>query len=167
MPYKVYKTPNPQQPFDTSHPYEKGIDDLLLTFNYPSAEENSVSRIVTVPWKEYVSINGGWKITACQLFQHVYGWRSFVFDPAKDKIYEFREALVSARSAGERFLRAGITGLLFGAEKKGIISRALHDPETFTRLSSDNASLADWYHFAETPEELLAELHKKCALILP
>src|SRR3989344_4272509 len=134
MDYKLYKTPDPLKRLDTSIPYKKSISDLLLKFNYPPTTENSISRIVTVPWKEYTTVNGGWKIAACQFYQGFQGWRTFV--PESDKvIYDFREAIVPLRDAGKRLLKAGLKGLLLGAEEKRVVYHPVQDKNNFMGLS--------------------------------
>ena len=160
MDYKLYKTPNSANRLDTSIPYEKSIADLLLTFDHPTQRHNRVVRVVTVanPASET-----GWSPVASQLFQDGQSWRAFVLSDSK--LYEFRAAKVSIRSAGERFLKAGLTGLLLGAEKSGFVSQVIgEDYFPQNGLSPSSADPDDWYHFTGTAENILEELQKKCAL---
>jgi hypothetical protein len=163
MNYKIYKTPNLRNRLDTSLRYESNIANLLLTFDSSTNAKEGISRVVTCPAKN----ESGFNIVACQTFTRRNGHAAYVHIPETERLYIFREAVFPIRNAGKRFLKAGLKGLIMGAEEKGIVC----SPVTSYEYDLFDASLQyvpndDRYHFTGTAEKILEELQKKCTLIL-
>ncbi len=166
MDCKIYKTPNPFNRRDTSLRYEKSIANLLLNFdrevNAPGAREG-LGKIVTSP----ADNESGFNIVACQSFTRAKGCAAYVFIPKTEQLYLFREAVYPIRDAGKRFLKAGLKGLIFGAEGKGVVCRSITDKDdNYSDVYMQDVLQDDWYHFTGTAEMILEELQKKCIFIL-
>src|SRR3989344_9398933 len=159
--YKIYKTPNPYNRLDTSLPYEKGITDLLLTFDDTIHTREGLTKIVTVPARNKIGFN----IVACQSFDRMAGGAAYVLLPETERLYRFQEAILPIRDLGKRLLTAGLKGLLIGAEEKGIACQAItEDDQSWMAVCGQNISQENWYHFTGTSEKILEELQKKSKL---
>ena len=163
MDCKLYKTPNPFNRMDTSLRYEKSIANLLLTFDYDVNAREGLSKIVPPP----ADNEPGFNIVACQSFTRAKGCAAYVFIPETEKLYLFREAVYPIRDAGKRFLKAGLKGLIFGAEGKGVVCRSITDKDdNYSDVYLQDVLQEDWYHFTGTAEMILEELQKKCVFIM-
>lgn len=163
MDYKLYKTPNPFNRMDTSLRYEKSIANLLLDFDYNVNVAEGLSKIVTSP----ADNEPGFNIVACQSFTRAKGRATYVLIPETEQLYLFREAVFPIRDAGKRFLKAGLKGLIFGAEGKGAVCRSITDKDDYySDVYLQNVLQDDWYHFTGTAQMILEELQKKCVFIM-
>src|SRR3989344_1513533 len=170
MDYKIYKTPDPKQRTDTSMPYDKSIADLLLTFDDSSNLSEGVHKIVTVPAQNEIGFN----VAACQAFLRGLGPAAYVFLRDQEGLYQFRQAILPIRNAGKSFVKAGLKGLLHGAEETGIVEkrfdvRGRKERDEYERellkLCLNNKPIDDWYHFTGTAQKILTGLQQKCALL--
>ena len=170
MDYKIYKIPDPAHFTDTSQPFNKSIADLLLAFDYTPKAKEGISKMVTVP----ADNEAGYKVVACQSFFREVGNAAYVFLPGTECIYRFQEAILPIRNKTKCFLKAGFKGLIFGAEETGLLERRFDkcsdEIDAFEgellKLSIQNISQDDWYHFTGTAENILEKLRKRCALAL-
>ncbi len=163
MDYKLYKTPNPFNRKDTSLRCENSIANLLLNFDYDVNAREGISKIVTSP----ADNEPGFNIVACQSLTRAKGSAAYVFIPEIKQLYLFREAVYPIRDAGKRFLKAGLKGLIFGVEGKGVVCRPItNQDDNYSDVYLRNVLQDDWYHFTGTAQMILEELQKKCVIVL-
>ena len=151
--HRVYKMPGPQTSLEQAELLNKSIDDILLTFEkYPLQidKEVYIPKVVSVPYAN------GLSVVACQVYFNSGDRRTIVLTPDED-FYEFREAKIA--------VKRGLLGRLFTSEKPGFVSQKIMDAGViWEKVTAQHAAPEGWYHFTGTPEELLFELRKRCAL---
>ncbi len=160
MNYKIYKTPDPSNRLDTSLRYEKGIVDLLLRFDESIHNREGIQKIVTAPAQNKIGFN----VVACQTFFGKYGKAAYVFHPETGDLYSFTEVFFPIREASRRFLKAGLKGLVFGAEEKGILWQMVQEYDydhVILSISAQEVPQEEWYHFTGSAENVLEELKKR------
>ncbi|MEK6863304.1 MAG: hypothetical protein AABW53_01265 [Nanoarchaeota archaeon] len=146
MNFQLYYTPYSSNRLDTSQPCRQGIADILLNHGNAPPTNFPISRTVTIPDQKSEM---GWRVTACQVLVPVYGRKIIVDLLEKDRMYEFREMLISR----------------YGAERLGYVSQPItFDEFESLNLSSERADPHSWYHFTGTSQELLEELKKRTPL---
>ncbi|MEK6853229.1 MAG: hypothetical protein AABX64_00955 [Nanoarchaeota archaeon] len=146
MNFQLYYTPHSSDRLDTSQPCRQNIADILLNHGNMPPTNFSISRTVTVPDQKSEM---GWRVTACQVLVPVYGRKVIVDLLKKDRMYEFREMLISR----------------YGAERLGYVSQPITFEEfELLNLSPERADPYSWYHFTGTSQELLEELKKRAAI---
>lgn len=143
MTYQLFYTPHASDRLDTRQPCRQSIADILLNFGNNPPTNSRICRTITVPDKKSET---GWRVAACQVFVPTYRWKVIVDLRDKDKMYEFREMIVSQH----------------GVERLSYVSEQISfDEFQALNLSPENADTYDWYHFTGTPPQILEELKKR------
>ncbi|HLD39525.1 MAG TPA: hypothetical protein VJB13_00080 [Candidatus Nanoarchaeia archaeon] len=163
MYYHLYKTPQLGLRTDESQFCSHSIATLLLS--HAAHEKEGVHKLITVPAQN----TGGFDVVACHAFFKKFGNAAYVFLPETEHIYQFCEAVVPIRDPTRRFLKAGLKGLVFGAEEQGFVEKVYsigYDEkdeigEELLRLLLFQPRDSNYYHFTGTAELILEELRKK------
>ncbi|GEM_PF-5466015 len=167
MNYKLYKTPGLGFRTDKSERCYKNIANLLLSDEINQTE--GVNKLVTVPAENA----SGFNVVACQASFRNFGNAAYVFLAEPEQIYQFREAILPIRNLTRRFLKAGLKGLLLGAEEKGFVEKIFYtgneekdemEQELIRSLFFQHGNPEN-YHFIGTVDIILDELRKKCSPI--
>lgn len=171
MDCKLYKIPDPYHRYDKSQPCPKSISELLLNFKDAKRSNERIRKLVTVPAENETGVS----VAACQTFFRKLGNAAYVFLPETERIYQFCEGVIPIYDPAKRFLKSGLKGLILGAEETGIVEKSFGNPhegrdeyeEELLKLSIQEVSTNDWYHFTGTAEIILGELRKRTTPLTP